>query len=118
MARVLVVDDDPHVLSCCAQFLKAGGHEVVRERSAIAAILTVSLASPPFDLVITDYEMPRMNGLELIEEIRKAGLKMPIIMMTGNPNVPENHGADALLIKPMGLVVLLARVDNLLKAKS
>lgn len=117
MVRILVVDDNPYTLDCCRQFLKAGGHEVVAAHSAIAALEALKNRAS-FDLVLTDYEMPFINGIELIKEIREAGIAIPIIMMAENPDVPENHGADALLMRPMGLVVLLARVDNLLKVKA
>ena len=117
MARVLLVDDEPVVRNCLEQFLKYGGYEVLAVEGGAQAFLVLGNRDP-FSLVITDFEMPAMNGPDLIKIIREAHFKMPIIMVTARPDaVPEKHGADVVLEKPIGLVAFLKAVDEVLKSK-
>ncbi len=113
MATILLADDDPVIRNLCAGFLQAaGGHEVVSVENGLVALAAISAEPSRFDLLITDLEMPGLSGIEVI---RQVGLSIPIILMTGNPNPPEQHGTDILLLrKPFPVSVLLGRVNQLL----
>src|SRR5580765_4065542 len=81
MSNILVVDDDPSVLSAFEQVLIEHDHTVMTASTGAAAFSRVS-ADPP-DLVIMDIRMPGMTGLEAFEKIHRIRPKLPVIIMTG-----------------------------------
>jgi signal transduction histidine kinase len=85
--RVLVVDDDPIVLSGTVAMLEDLGHSVCEATSAAEA-LEILRAESSVDLVITDHAMPNMTGTELAGEIRRDWPEMPIIIATGYAELP------------------------------
>ncbi len=102
--RILLVDDDPRVRRILGELMKSWGHTVVVAEdgfNALDAFLVASRSGQPFDVVITDLGMPRMNGAELVRRIREHDRQVPIIIVTawGKEHfVPE---ADAILSKPV-----------------
>lgn len=114
--RILVVDDDPAILTLCQRILEADGFVVttaIRGEDAWN-----KLESEPFDLLLTDIRLPGIDGLELITRIRERGLDMVIITMTGYSNMDMaiqalSLGVDEFIIKPFmpdSLRVHVARV--------
>jgi signal transduction histidine kinase len=85
--RVLVVDDDPIVLSGTAAMLEDLGHAAIEAASAEQA-LELLRAEPTFDLIITDHAMPGMTGTELAAQIRLAWPKLPVVIATGYADLP------------------------------
>ncbi len=77
-ARVLVADDEPDVRRAVRHVLS--GHDVVEAEDGAAAIARIE-SDPPFDLVLTDLQMPRVSGVEVVRAAVKAGA--PVIMITG-----------------------------------
>jgi PAS domain S-box-containing protein len=102
--RILLVDDDPRVRRILGELMKSWGHTVVIAEdgfNALDAFLVAFRSGQPFDVVITDLGMPRMNGAELVRRIREHDRQVPIIIVTawGKEHfVPE---ADAILSKPV-----------------
>ncbi|MFA0746311.1 hybrid sensor histidine kinase/response regulator [Fervidibacter sp.] len=102
--RILLVDDDPRVRRILGELMKSWGHTVVIAEdgfNALDAFLVASRSGQPFDVVITDLGMPRMNGAELVRRIREHDRQVPIIIVTawGKEHfVPE---ADTILSKPV-----------------
>ncbi len=93
MATVLVVDDSPVDRRLAASLLeKRGGVQIVYAEDGQAAATAID-QSPP-DLVLTDMQMPNMNGLELVEHIRKRHPLVPVILMTA-------HGSEELAIQAL-----------------
>ena len=80
--RILVVDDEPMVCDAIELMLKFDGHAV--ETAASAAEALVHLERAPFDLVITDFAMPRMRGDELAQCIKARDPAMPVVMITAH----------------------------------
>lgn len=80
-ANVLLVDDDPAVLACAAAALSRFGHAVTRAGSAEAALLR--LAEAEFDLLVTDFRMPGMGGVGLIDAAHKRRPDLPVVIITG-----------------------------------
>ncbi len=80
-SRVLVVDDEEHYRSALERILVRVGHEVFTARDASEAIATV--AAQPVDLVLCDYKMPGINGLEVIRQIHELAPDLPCIVVTG-----------------------------------
>jgi len=72
MARILIAEDDPHISRVIALWLKRNGHEVVIAGSGDKALALIRERAP--DLLITDINMPVMNGLQLLEAVRAESL--------------------------------------------
>lgn len=108
--RVLLVDDDPELRRAIARTLERGGFAVVTaEDGERAAGL---LAEESFDVVLTDVAMPRMGGIELLRVARERDLEIPVLLMTGAPDVNSaieavRHGACEYIIKPFESTRLL-----------
>jgi len=110
------VDDDPGHLTTLAEALVRAGYRVRVARSGSEAL--AKLATRSIDLVITDYQMSPVNGLELIREIRRHIPHLPVLIMTGDPSpdleeASKAAGAVALLPKPFHLETLLRLIAEL-----
>ena len=91
--RILLVDDDALISMSTAAMLEDLGHRVVETNSGAQALEAVD-SGEPFDLVITDYSMPRMNGAQLAEEVRKRLPQIPILLATGYAEFPPGFQLD------------------------
>lgn len=99
---VLVVDDDPLVLSATAAMLEDLGFLVTEAISGTAALELLD-SGIPIDVVLTDQAMPGMSGLQLIAAIRARRPQMPVILGTGYAELPEGADPDIVRIgKPFG----------------
>jgi signal transduction histidine kinase/ActR/RegA family two-component response regulator/phenylpyruvate tautomerase PptA (4-oxalocrotonate tautomerase family) len=88
---VLLVEDDPLVMTGTAAMLEDLGHTVVETPSAEAG-LRILREDTSIDLVVTDHAMPGMTGLELAERIRAEWPRMPILLASGHAELPERTG--------------------------
>lgn len=119
MSRVLVVDDVSTELETISRILKEAGFEVVKANDGEEAIAAIQESTP--DLVILDVIMPRMNGFEVIREIRdnEETKHLPVIFCTQkNTDIDQTWGmelgADAYLGKPFDPHQLVTTVRKLL----
>jgi two-component system OmpR family response regulator len=117
-AKLLVVDDEPGVRDMLADALRMVGYEVEVAADGTAAIKTLHSAS--FDLVISDVNMPHMNGFELLERMRASGYDQPVILLTARHDRADvatgfRAGADDYVPKPFSLEELMLRVKARLK---
>src|SRR5208282_1777242 len=92
MARILIVDDQDMMRDSLAGTLAREGHEVIAANDGPAAVSRLS--SSRFDLLITDLKMPKMTGLELLAEAKKARPEMPVVLMTAFATV--NTAVEAM----------------------
>ena len=102
--RILVVEDDVEVSRAIAQMLNHLGHGVAECGQTEEAFRRVQTGQ--FDLLLIDYRMPEMTGLDLILMLRQEGCDVPVIMMTGYPATEErvasqSLGISAILKKPI-----------------
>jgi two-component system response regulator HydG len=102
--QILVVEDDAEVLQAIAQMLNHLGNGVTECGRAEDAFGLVQ--AEQFDLLLIDYRMPEMTGLDLIVMLRQEGCNVPVIMMTGYPATEErvasqSLGVFAILKKPV-----------------
>jgi len=120
LARVLVIDDDPHVRDLVEDALCQAGHTVALTRDGREGLR--ALHEGEFDLVITDIFMPDMEGIELIRWLRKEGLTVPVVAMSGGGiiaaegilDMAQQLGACVTLEKPFGPADLAAVVAEAL----
>ena len=117
-ARILLVDDNAHGLAARKNVLEELGHQTVTASSGVEALECV--ATQKFNLVVTDYKMPRMDGLELIVRLRKQAPDLPVILISGFVDAlglnEQNTGADIVIQKSANevghLVRAVARLMN------
>jgi CheY-like chemotaxis protein len=118
-ANILLVDDHKMGLAARRALLEEVGHAVVTAGNGLAALDAVEKQS--FDLVVTDWRMPKMDGLELIRQLRAREFAAPIILISGFADfvgAEEKSGADVVLHKTSHEVPqLLAAVKRLLQRK-
>jgi len=108
MRTVLVVDDDPGVLQCLASILGRFNYGVIRAETAGKA-LDAAAEGAAFDLAIVDVQLPGMNGLELVRELKHARPSLPVIMLTGNASLETYCAAGALGVDKYVLKPIRAR---------
>jgi CheY-like chemotaxis protein len=120
-ARILIVDDNVHGLTARKTILEERGHQVTAVSNPSEALNL--FAAGAFDLVLTDYRMPRMNGAELIAALRGVVPTIPVILLSGYVDSmglsEESTGADAVLQKSGNELNHLTRtVDRLLERQA
>ncbi len=114
MSKILVVDDQPMILRCLESALKADGHDIVTVTAADMALKIAGFTT--FDIIITDYSMPRMDGLQFLEISQQKCPGVPVIMITGygtQDTVKEAiaKGAFDYIAKPFSLDALRSTVN-------
>jgi two-component system response regulator MprA len=117
MATIMVVDDDPKILSVLGRGLRFEGYDVYLAADGPEALQVARVET--LDLVILDVMLPGMDGLEVCQRLRR-GTNVPILMLTARDAVPDriaglDRGADDYLIKPFDFDELLARIRALLR---
>lgn len=116
MATVLVVDDDEGVGQIAALILKQKGHDILRASNGLEALMVYSSYRQKIDLVLTDVDMPQMDGIELAARIRARDPSKRILFMSGRRvddlAIPGNC---AMLSKPFLADQLTAAVDTALR---
>src|SRR5215469_15390451 len=121
MAFILIVEDDEVLLGLLSSLLRREGHEVREAASAVAALEILEADKDRCDLVLTDFEMKPMNGLQMVNRIVQRSPNMKILFMSAYPNVAaaveERFGPGLLLLKPFPAQELNRRINKTLAAK-
>jgi len=118
--RILIIEDDPSILRGLQLNLGMEGYTV---RSAMDGETGLQLArteSP--DLVVVDIMLPKMNGLEVVRELRRDDPELPVLILSAKGQEADKVsglqlGADDYMVKPFGLKELLARIAALLRRR-
>jgi len=122
MAFILIVEDDEVLLGLLCSLLRREGHEVREANSALIALEILEAEKDRCDLVLTDFEMKPMNGLQLVNRIVQRSPTMKILFMSAYPTVAhaieERFGAEALLLKPFPAQELMRKIKKALAAKT
>jgi DNA-binding response OmpR family regulator len=118
MTRLLLVEDEPALARGLADNFRDEGYEVQVEARGDQALAAVRDARP--DLVVLDIMLPGRSGLDVLRDLRSAGDRVPVLMLTAKSDVVDRVvglelGADDYLPKPFAVRELLARVRALLR---
>jgi len=117
MANILLVDDDPDLLTLLSMRLSAAGHRVTSVESAEAALTQLAVSRP--QLVVSDVRLPGRDGLALFDEIRKRHPSLPVILLTAHGTIPDavdatSRGVFSYLTKPFDGKALLDKINEAL----
>lgn len=118
MARILVAEDDRNANKLISAVLRKDGHDILSATDGKEALDLIDVEY--VDLIVSDVMMPRIDGLELVRQLREAGYDTPVLMLTARQDSDTLHngfllGADDYLTKPADMKELVLRVRALLR---
>jgi DNA-binding response OmpR family regulator len=117
--RILHVEDDETVAEMAKEMLETQSWHVETCADGNAALEKIS-GDTPYDLLLVDYDLPGLNGIELVQRARQLGhrSRTPIIVLSATPvqAAALKAGADAFLQKPQGVSSLVEEISRLLEA--
>jgi len=121
MAKILLVEDDQCLSETVCQWLNFQKHNV--ETAATGTEAVEQLRFDAFDIIILDWHIPELSGIEVCKLFRSAGGTTPILMLSGNDSAAERDtglhaGASDYLKKPFQLKELSSRVQKLLPQRA
>mgnify|MGYP001106520612 FL=1 len=116
--KILLAEDDPQVGASIAQGLRLAGFTIDWVRDGEEAYLALDVGR--YALLILDLGMPKLDGLDLLDRLRRKENMLPVLVVTARDTIPDriaglNRGADDYLVKPFDLEELVARVHALLR---
>src|ERR1700722_4846465 len=116
--RILVVEDDAKIASFVVNGLKQSGFAVDRCADGEEAHVLASTTS--YDAAILDIMLPKLDGLSLVRQLRKEGIRIPVIILSARASVDDRvkglqAGGDDYLTKPFAFSELLARIQALIR---
>jgi DNA-binding response OmpR family regulator len=119
MARILIAEDDPLISAFLVKGLRANGYATsLADDGSRAAEMSLT---DEFDLLILDLALPEREGFQVLQELRRRGRSVPVLVLTGRPEMRDavaclDVGADDYMTKPFRFEELLARVRARLRA--
>jgi CheY-like chemotaxis protein len=115
--RVVIVDDDDEIRELLLRTLPADGFELLEARDGREALALVERDAP--DLLVLDWNMPNTSGGDVLAELARRELRVPVIVLTADDDpkrreIAEAYGASAFLAKPFSPIELLGALERLL----
>ena len=119
-ARVMVIDDEPDIATILQSILSNFGYRVTAFTDGRAALDRISSSPGDFDLIITDYTMPQITGLEIARHLKNIGIEIPVILTSGYIGkeieaAARNVGVRILITKPVNTYRLADAMHEILK---
>ena len=116
--RILLVEDEPSLVLTLTDRLEASGFKVTHAGDGEAAVALATRDT--FDLILLDVALPKKDGFDVCRDLRQAGAKLPILMLTARTQIADKVvglklGADDYLTKPFEFMELEARIEALLR---
>lgn len=103
MKKVLLIDDEPLLRECFVEIIQGLGCEVIEAENGLDGL--VQLKKNKIDLIITDIDMPIMNGVEFIQNVRQLNIQTPIVVISGAARLTQDQlisfGANKFVEKPI-----------------
>ena len=121
MYKILIADDDNEIRDLLEFDITQSGYDVDCAKNGMEALELAM--SNHYDVILLDVMMPKMNGFEVCENIRKSGKKTPILLLTAKGTIGDktqgfDGGADDYLVKPFDIQEVLLRIRALLRRSS
>src|SRR5690554_5153750 len=118
--KILIVDDEPAIVKGLVFSLKQDGYDIDAAYDGEEAVEKFN--SNPYDLIILDVMLPKLNGLEVLQRIREKS-RIPVIMLTAKGEDMDkilglDYGADDYMTKPFNILELKARIKALFRRLS
>ena len=118
--RLLLVEDEPKLLEALEYLLKRNGYAVDTAADGESAMDLA--ASDVYDLLVLDWMLPGRSGMNIVKELRKNGIDVPVLFLTARDSLEDrvaglDAGADDYLVKPFSTEELLARLRALWRRK-
>jgi two-component system response regulator RpaA len=118
MARILVIEDSPHVRFLIHKIVEVAGHQVEDANDGLEALRLLYRQVEPFDLIILDLQMPKMDGSQFLDVLRRQSSTktIPVIVLTAHPDLYDKvakYEASAYLSKPLNRKQLIDEVNRL-----
>lgn len=122
--NILIIDDNETILDIIKQsLLYKSSHDITTMHSGVDGLKEFTENPDKYDLVISDMKMPNVDGIELIQRIKKINPNTKIIGMSGGGvfdylQLAKEFGADDLIYKPFSVDELIERIDSVIQKKS
>ena len=123
MARILIIDDEPHIREALQDRLEAEGYEVVTAHDGQTALALIALETPRSSItgVILDMQMPVVHRIEVLRQLRSQSPDLPILMISATHDremfdEAMRSGANAYLIKPFDKNQLIQVCEELFRS--
>jgi DNA-binding response OmpR family regulator len=120
MNRILIAEDEPRLASFLEKGLKSNGFTTTTVGDGVTAVLLAN--DQDFDLLVLDIGLPGKDGFTVLQEVRAAGQRLPVIILSARDDIADKvngleHGADDYVTKPFRFEELLARVRVRLRSE-
>ncbi|MBC7753728.1 MAG: response regulator transcription factor, partial [Moraxellaceae bacterium] len=116
--HILIVEDDTEIANDLIEGLGANHFDCTHVTNGHEGLILA--LENQYDVIITDLMLPQMDGLQMISELRRRNIQMPVLILTAKRSLDDRvlglqNGGDDYLVKPYAFVELLARVNNLIR---
>jgi CheY-like chemotaxis protein len=121
MAHILVIEDEPHIRFLICKILEVAGHTTDQAADGLEALhmLHTQPRSHGYSLIVSDYQMPKMDGFRLLDLVKRQPFSVPVVILTAHRNMcalAAEHGASGALTKPINRRLLVELVNHLVSA--
>jgi two-component system, OmpR family, alkaline phosphatase synthesis response regulator PhoP len=118
MKRVLLVEDEPGLVMTLTDRLTQEGYDIEAVDNDRAVL--ERMGGRPFDVIILDVMLPHTSGFDICQDLRRRGLRTPVLMLTAKSQIVDKVvglklGADDYMTKPFEMIELLARIEALIR---